>query len=127
MVQQSITLCGKDVQLAYCYATEVSFRILAEEDIHAFLQEATVKVQQQQMPDIKKCILLILACLSAYYESKGEPLPLEDKDLMYNCEVDEMGTAIGTCIKLYMEFYHLPGTEAAKAKAEAQKGSKGKN
>ena len=126
MVQQTIQICGKDVNLAYCYATEISFKVLAEEEIHDFLREATAKVQAKQMPDIRKAIFLILAAASAYYESKGEELPITDKDLMNEAGPEEFGTALGTCIKLYMEFYHLPGSEAAKA-AEEQKGSTGKN
>lgn len=126
MIQQTIQLCGKDVTLAYCYATEISFKLLAEEEIHDFLREATEKVQAKQMPDIRKAIFLILAALTAYYDSKGEPIPIEDKELMYDCPPEDLGTALGTVIKLYMEFYHLPGSEAAKA-AEEGKGSKGKN
>lgn len=128
MVQETIQLCGKDVTLAYCYATEISFKLLADEEIHDFLREATTKVQSQQMPDIRKAIFLILAAASAYYESKGEELPIADKDLMNDCGPDEFGTALGTVIRLYMEFYHLPGSEAAKVAKEAEgKGSKGKN
>lgn len=126
MVQQTIQICGKDVNLAYCYATEISFKVLAEEEIHDFLHEATAKVQAQQMPDIRKAIFLIIAAMQAYYESKGETAPITDRELMYDCGAEEIGTALGTCIKLYMEFYHLPGSEAAKA-AEEQKGSTGKN
>ena len=51
--------------------------------------------------------------------------PITDKDLMNEAGPEEFGTALGTVIKLYMEFYHLPGSEAAKA--AKQEGSKGKN
>ena len=126
MTHQTITICGKEVTLGYCYATEISFKLLAEEEIHDFLREATAKVQAQQMPDIRKAIFLLLAAMTAYYESQGEPLPISDKDLMNECDPNDFGTALGTVIKLYMEFYHLPATEAAKV-AEEGKGNKGKN
>ena len=123
--QAAITLADKEVHLKYCYATEIAFKTLAEEDIHTFMQESTKAVQAGQMPDIRKAIFLILAAASAYYESKGEEMPISDKDLMNECGPEEFGTALGTVIKLYMEFYHLPGSEAAKA--AKQEGSKGKN
>ena len=122
----TIELNGKEVHLKYCYATEISFKVLAEEEIHDFLREATAKVQAKQMPDIRKAIFLIIAAMQAYYESKGETAPITDRELMYDCGAEEIGTAFGTCIKLYMEFYHLPGSEAAKA-AKEQEGSTGKN
>ena len=124
--QAAITLADKEVHLKYCYATEIAFKTLAEEDIHTFMQESTKAVQAGQMPDIRKAIFLIIAAMQAYYESKGETAPITDRELMYDCGAEEIGTALGTCIKLYMEFYHLPGSEAAKA-AEEQKGTTGKN
>lgn len=125
MVQKVINICGKDVHLAYCYATEISFKLLAEEDIHAFVQESTKIVQNGRMPDIRKAMLLILSAATAYYESKEEAMPITDKDIMNDCSPVDFGNALGTVVRLYMEFYQLPNGEVDGA--SAAKGNKGKN
>ena len=126
MVQQSITLCGKDVHLAYCYATEISFKLLAEEDIHAFMQQAGQLATQGIVPDVRKSFYLILAAASAYYEAKGEEMPITDKDLMNDCDPQDFGSALKAVVEMYAEFYKV-SIEEAKRLTKAKEGSKGKN
>ena len=111
MITKEITICGKQVTLAYCYATEISYKILSDEDIISFSQEIVEKIQHEQMPDIKKTIFLILASMQSYCESKGEQCPITDKELMYECTPQEIGKALGTVIALRSEFYHVPSDE----------------
>lgn len=120
MKTKTITLCGKDVTLAYCYGTEISYKMLSDEDINDFVQEvlAALNAEPQRMPDVKKIVLLIIAAAMAYTESKGEKCPVSDKDLMYHATPDELGTALGTVIALRMEFYHVPTDEAEAAQKE---------
>ena len=111
MITKEITICSKQVTLAYCYATEISYKIMSDEDIINFGQEIAEKIKHEQMPDIKKTIFLILASMQSYYESKGEKAPIEDKDLMYECTPLEIGKALGTVIALRSEFYHVTSDE----------------
>ena len=111
MITKEITICGKQVTLAYCYATEISYKILSDEDIIDFGQEVIEKIQREQMPDIRKTIFLILASMNAYYESKGEKAPVSDKELMYECSPQEIGQALGVIIGLRSQFYHIPSDE----------------
>ena len=111
MITKEITLCGRQVMIAYCYATEISYKILSDEDIINFGQEIAEKIQHEQMPDIKKTIFLILASMQSYYESKGEQCPITDKELMYECTPQEIGNALGTLLGLRVEFYHVPAGE----------------
>ena len=111
MITKEITICGKQVTLAYCYATEISYKILSEEDIIDFGQEVIEKIQHDQMPDIRKTIFLILASMNAYYESKGEKAPVSDKELMYECTPQEIGQALGVIIGLRSQFYNVPTDE----------------
>ena len=122
MKTKTITICGKDVTLAYCYGTEISYKILANEDINDFVQEviAALNAEPQRMPDIKKSVLLIIAAAMSYAESRGEKSPIADEDLMYHATPDELGTALGTVIALRMEFYHVPKDEAEAAKKEKE-------
>ena len=120
MVTKEITICGKQVTLAYCYATEISYKILSDEDIFDFGQEIAEKIQHEQMPDIRKTILLIIASMQSYYESKGTKTPIEDKELMYDCSPQDIGQALGTIIGLRSQFYHVPSDEPKEKSAEGK-------
>jgi hypothetical protein len=122
MITKEITICSKKVMLAYCYATEISYKILSDEDIIDFGQEVIEKIQHEQMPDIRKTIFLILASMNAYYESKGEKAPVSDKELMYECTPQEIGQALGVIIGLRSQFYHVPTDEPQDKPAEGKKG-----
>ena len=111
MITKEITLCGKQVVLAYCYATEIGYKTLSDEDIIDFGSEIAEKIQQQQMPDIKRTIFLILASMNAYYESIHSETPITDKDLLYKSDPKEVGVALGTILGLRGKFYHLPTDE----------------
>ena len=113
MITKEITIGGKPVTLAYCYATEISYKLLSDEDINIFMTEVYECMNDdiQRMPDIRKTIFLILAAISAYYESKGEELPIDDKTLMYECKPEELGTALGVVLGLRGQFYAVPSDE----------------
>ena len=123
MITKEITICGKQVTLAYCYATEISYKILSDEDIIDFGQEIVEKIQREQMPDIRKTIYLILAATNAYYEGKGEKAPVSDKELMYECTPQEIGQALGVIIGLRSQFYQVP-TDEPKDKPTGEKKEK---
>lgn len=111
MKKKEITLCGKQVVLAYCYATEIAFRELSDQDITDFLTEAIPQIQESKMPDAKKVTSLIVASVLSYSESKGEKAPIQSEDIMYRAEAEEIGNALGVIIGLRAEFYHVPSGE----------------
>lgn len=116
MKTEEITLCGQQVTLAYCYATEISYKIMSGEDITDFITDAIGNIQQQKMPELRKSIYLILASLQAFYESKSQKSPVSDKQLMFEAMPAELGTAIGTIIRLRSEFYYIPKDEIDESK-----------
>ena len=113
MLQKEITLCGRQVTLAYCYATEIAYKDLSDENIADYIKEAVACIQAETDPDVKHTIYAILACMLAYYQSRGEEAPLTDTDLMNDAKPAELGTAIFTIIGLRMDFYHVPKDEPA--------------
>jgi hypothetical protein len=127
MIHENIALAGKSVTLGYCYATEIIYKDLSDEDIAAIIQEtiACVNTQPARMPDAKRSIYLVLAAVMAYYQSQDEDAPIKDTDLMNDTTPLELGTALGTIINLWAKFYHIPAGEPAD---KPQKGKgKGKN
>lgn len=125
MITKEITICGKVVTLAYCYATEIAYKDLSDCDMADYIQEAMDSIKDERDPDIKRTIYAILACMIAYYQSRGEEMPILDTDLMNNAKPAEIGIAIFTIIDLRMQFYRVPNGEPAdKTPAESDGGSK---
>ena len=111
MITKEITLCGRQVTLAYCFATEIAFRDLSGEDMTDFISEAVSALQSKRMPDIKKTIFAILAAITAHYNYSEEEPPVNSAVIMNECTPEEFGTAIGTLITLRAQFYHIPAGE----------------
>ena len=108
MTTKEITILDQKVTLAYCYGTEISYKLLAEEECTEFIREVIASIQSKKMPDARKSIYLIIAAITAYYESQGQKNPIEDKQLIYHATPDDVGLALGTIAGLYIEFYHIP-------------------
>lgn len=121
MTQKEITLCGKQVTLAYCYATEINYKLLTDQECTDFVREVLQGLSENKIPDTRKAIYLIISSATAYYESQGGKSPIEDKDLIYHASPDDIGRAIGTIAGLYIEFYKIPVGEP-----EGKKGKGGR-
>ena len=127
MIQKEIELLGKKVTLAYCFGTEISYKLLAEQECTDFVREVLAGLAQEQpkMPDTRKSIYLIMSAMTAYYESNGEKNPIEDKELIFHATPDDIGLAIGTIARMYIEFYKIPiGEPEDKKPANAEESEK---
>lgn len=115
MIHTEITLCNKPVRVAYCYATEIAFKLMSDIDINDFMTECSTAVNSQPpvMPDIKRTIMLILSAMTAYYDRQDKDMPIDDKELMYEASPEELGTALVTILSLRNDFYHVPSGEPA--------------
>ena len=110
MIQKEITICGKAVTLAYCYATEIAYKDLANEDMLDYAKHAIESIQAQRDPDIKRTIFAIIACMMAYYED-ADKAPIKDSEIMKQATPVEIGTAMLTILSMRSEFYHVPKGE----------------
>ena len=110
MITKEITICGKAVTLAYCYATEIAYKNMTNEDMFDYIQKAVEAIQNQRDPDIEKTIYAILACLMAYYED-ADKAPVKDSEIMKLATPVEIGTAMLTILSMRSEFYYVPKDE----------------
>lgn len=109
MIKKEITIAGKQVTLAYCYATEMAYKELSNEDILTIVKEiAESFTKQDKDPDAKKCINLIAASIISYYESEKQEPPIEVTDLMYKVSPTDMVLALTTILTMRAEFYGIP-------------------
>lgn len=123
MKKKEITLAGKQVTVAYCYATEIAYKDLSGQDIADFMGEVGEALADNKMPDTKKSIFLLVAAIMSYYETKKEDAPISDAQIMTDATPLEMGAAIGAVLNLRSEFYALPEGEPK----EKKNAGKGKN
>ena len=110
MITKEITLCSKQVTLAYCYATEIAYKDLSDEDMFDYAKAAVEAIHAQRDPDIKKTILAIIACMMAYYED-ADKAPVKDSEIMKDATPVEIGTAMLAILTMRQEFYHVPKDE----------------
>jgi hypothetical protein len=72
------------------------------------VREVLQGLAENKMPDSRKAIYLIMSAMTAYYESKNQENPIEDKELIFHATPDDIGLAVGTIAGLYIEFYKIP-------------------
>ena len=122
MTTKTINIAGKEVTLAYCYGTEIAFKMLSDEDIIDFFKAdvfpAVSDKKSPRMPDRKKTIFLILAAANSYYDSIEKECPVTDKDLMYKTKVNDLPDALAVILELYTNFYKTPSGEPEDDKDE---------
>ena len=96
--------------MAYCFGTEISYKLLAEQECTDFVREVLAGLAQEtpKMPDTRKSIYLIMSAMTAFYESNGEKNPIEDKELIFHATPDDIGLAVGTIARMYIDFYKIP-------------------
>lgn len=107
MKQKEIKLCGKQVMLAYCFATEIAFKNFTGENIEKF-----------DVNNPEHIIYLILSAIASYYQKHETDAPVKDTDLMYESEPGELIEALNEVMKLRAEWYKLPKGEKADEKPE---------
>lgn len=122
MNTKKIKIAGKEVNLAYCFATEVNFKLLADTEINDFIVEMAeaITAEPQRLPDIRKSIFLIIASAQSYYNAQNEELKIIDKDILFEAKPIELGTAIGTILALRNEFYTTPSDEPKPKKRKGE-------
>ena len=127
MTTKTITIAGKEITLAYCYATEIGYKLLSDEDINDYMADAIEAIGRKAMPDTRKTVYVVIAAINAYSEWKGEQPAISDRDLMYDATPLELGTALGTILKLRADFYKLPEGEPKDEQQEEKKPEQKKN
>ena len=111
MIKKEITIAGKQVTLAYCYATEIAYKEISGEEIVTIFQEiAQSFTEKKKDPDMKRSIMLIAAAIMAYDQSKGanEEPQMKVNELMCNISPTEWILALTTILTMRAEFYGIP-------------------
>jgi hypothetical protein len=100
MTTKTINIAGKEVTLAYCYATEIAFR-----------KYTGVSIDNFEAANPEHTLYLILSCIVAWCEAKGEEPAVKDEELMYHARPKEIVEALTVIYKLRAEWYEVPAGE----------------
>lgn len=102
-----VKLCGRDVRLCYCAATEVGFEKMTDKNIS--------DIDFQRESDMMH--LALAAIVAAYV---GEEPPVKGDDLMYDARPAELIGMYKALMEARAEWYELPGFVAEDMKREAE-------
>jgi hypothetical protein len=109
MNQKEITICGHQVKLMYCAASEQGFEDLSGKSI--------IDIDFTKSKDVMN---LSVACIiAAYTEAKQEP-PIKSEDILYHTTSKELADLYMTVINLRSEWYGVPNIVADQLQKEAE-------
>ena len=121
MLQEKVTIAGKEVGLAYCYATEIAFHELTGKHIAEYIPAIADALGKNAMPDIKDTSALIMASAMAYEQGTGKPQDLQFNDLVCEASPTEFVYAAVNVLALYTKFYNIPTGEPQEKKKKKKK------
>lgn len=97
MKENKITITGKEVGVAYCFATEIGFR-----------KYTGVGIDEFDASDPEHITYLVLAAILAYYQGNGEEPPLKSDDIIFKAKPKEIIDALTVVFQLRADWYQLP-------------------
>lgn len=127
MTKREITICGKQVEIFYCTATEIGYERMSGKEISVFLPTfKTDKDGQQvidQLPEATNEDYLYLAlsgivAADTYYE---RDTTITSKEILYEAKPAERKEMVNTIIELRNEWYDVPKIVSDIVKRENEK------
>lgn len=112
--EKTIKICGKDVQLRYCIASETGFEILSNKESTVFLPTPTEKkdeegniIYDKPKATTEDYLRLAIASIIAAYERNGQEPPVSVDDILYDATPEEVTNLIAATIELRLKWYHI--------------------
>lgn len=125
MTEKKITICGKEVKLIYCAATEKGFEEISGKNIAVFSptigkdKKGELIITAPAEALTSDYITLAVAGIVAAYTKDDQEPPLDSKAILYEATSDEIRTLLETIIELRNEFYKIPAVVEEQLKKEA--------
>lgn len=111
--EKNIQICGKQVTMRYCAATETGYEKISGKSSAIFVPDIE-KDEEGKIINIKPkamtedFIILAVAAIIAAYQRKGENAPITADDIIYEANPSEVEELIKTIVKLRNEWYKIP-------------------
>ena len=129
MNKKKVKIAGKQVWLAYCYATEIAFYDMTDTDINDFFKEFFSPNKEEDEEEKKKkeshklklILYAIFAAAFSYSESVEKDCEIDHKTLMFHAKPAEITDAFACVIELRNEWYKLPSDDKPKKDEDGEK------
>lgn len=131
MTEKTITICGKQVKMRYCAATEIGYEKLSDKSSAIFVPEV-IKDENGTITDVKQnatlsdFVQLAIAGIIAAYDSDNDDAPVTAKEILNEAAGNEVSKMVTTIVELRNDWYNVPNVAVTNDYVEEQE-EKGKN
>ena len=133
IAEKTITICGKDVKMRYCAATETGFESLSKQKIDVFTStptewdtDGTPTKFDPPVATTQDYLTLAVAAIVAAYARNNEEPPVKSEDILYDASPQEVSNILTTVVLLRVEWYKFPDVVKPDMKPD-MKGRRSKN
>ena len=111
--EKTIQICGKQVTMRYCAATETGYEKITGKSSAIFVPEIE-KDEDGNIKSVKQnaktedFIILAVAAIIAAYQRKKEDAPITADDIIYEANPEEVTELLKTICELRNEWYNIP-------------------
>ena len=114
MKEKTIKLCGKDVSMIYCAATENGYEEIAGKSISVFVptfdkdKEGNTIVTEPAKANISDFVKLAVSGIIAAYARKQKEPPVTSDEILYEATPAERNEMLEAIVELRNEWYGVP-------------------
>lgn len=114
MTEKTITICGKEVKMIYCAATENGYEFISGKSIDVFIpkfcknEKGEDIIAEPANATRADYMMLGIAGITAYYSKQDEEPPIVSKDILYDATPTEVANLITSIVELRAEWYGIP-------------------
>lgn len=111
--EKTIQICGKEVAMRYCAATETGYEKISGKSSAIFVPEIK-KDEEGNIKEVKSnattedYIILAVAAIIAAYQRNHEDAPVTADDIIYEANPAEVTELLKTICELRNEWYNIP-------------------
>lgn len=111
--EKTIQICGKQVTMRYCAATETGYEKISGKSSAIFVPEIE-KDEDGNIKSVKQnaktedFIILAVAAIIAAYQRNHETAPVTADDIIYEANPAEVTELLKTICELRNEWYNIP-------------------
>lgn len=113
MVERTVKICGQEVLMCYCTATETGYEAISGKSSVTFVPNV-IKDDQgniasvESQANVADCITLAVAGIIASYTRRKEKVPITSDDILYNGSPEEVQNLITAILEMRNEWYQVP-------------------
>ena len=130
--ERKIQICGKDIRMIYCAATENGYEELSGKSVFCFVPTVTKNDKGEDVVEpatatSKDYMMLSIAAIIAASEQAGVEVPITSKEILYEATAQEVSQMLLAIVELRNEWYKVPDVAKEDEKPAEDDGDKPKN